>query len=116
MSSIFPTLVRDVEQRIIFFCDTDSLIRLSGLHKDSHAVLSNDNFFKDRFFIQHPHLGPFDGIFTILRSDHPSNCWKVMCRTMNPQYRHQLPEQFKSSFSTGVVPRIKSELQKKNKI
>src|ERR1700722_831531 len=86
MSAIFNNLPPELNRVIFLFCDLKSLINLSEVSEGLKAFLSNE-FFKDYFFIQHPQLQPSnDRIFSVLRSTHPSNCWKVMSQVMDAQW------------------------------
>jgi hypothetical protein len=79
ITPIFPNASRDTENRIISFSDHDSLVVLSGANRNAYRVLSNNEFFKQRFEEQHPHLTKFNNIvFKALRNYHPNNCWKVV--------------------------------------
>jgi hypothetical protein len=118
---VFQDLPSDVQAYIALHCDTNSLLRLSGVNRSAYAFLSNERFFKDHFFEQHPRLEPYEKLFTILRSTHPSNCWKVMCQVMDAQWRSNpmkgIAKRVSASFIEEahpiVVEKLKSQIKEK---
>ena len=90
MTSIFMNSNTNVEDRIIFFCNVDSLLQLSGVNQPAYKKLSNDGFFKKYYEDHFPRLQSFH-LFTLLHSVHPSYDWKVICRMMGLRSINQLP-------------------------
>jgi hypothetical protein len=80
MAHIFR--VQGVDLYIIGSCDVNSLIHLSGVNQEGRRILSNDEFFKTHYQNQYPKLAAHHNLFTALRIAHPSNCWKVMCKSL----------------------------------
>ncbi len=109
-STIFSGLVWDVQPKIIYFCDTNSQLQLSQVNKLANNFLSNFPHFHDRFYGQHPCLVPYDKLFTVLISDSNSNCWKILCKVMDPACRVPLPVPFSQSFFEQTKPHVMEKL------
>jgi hypothetical protein len=110
--TIFPGLVPDVEPVIISNCDTNALIQLSGVNKQLREIFSNKDFFKNLFETQHKALFENVEIFKVLRSFHPSNCWKVMSQLMNSnRAKLDFPRRLTVSFIEEAVPHFLFQAQ-----
>ncbi len=106
---VFPLLPSEVQALIIPFCSTYSLLSLSSANKSAFEYLPNVNFFQKHYFEQHPLLKPYDKLYTVLLTTHPSNCWKVMCKVMDAQWGPM-----NSSFANRVRPEFLEEAHPKN--
>ena len=80
MGFVFSLLPDEIRSKIFSFCDTDSLVQLSGVDVKLHTAFDNDVFFKNHYSEQHPLLRPYDKLFSDLPQIHPLNCWKVVCQ------------------------------------
>lgn len=83
--NIFSEIPDELHPLIIYHCNTNQLLLLSSVNKSASRYLSNE-FFKAHYFKMHGSLEHYDKLYTILRSTHPSNCWKVMCAVMDPKW------------------------------
>src|SRR5689334_3678992 len=86
---IFKNSIEEIDKRIISYSDGSSLVVLSGVSRAAQDVLTHD-FFRERFFQQHPCLERFfqqdpclegfqNKILITLCKNHSSNCWKIVC-------------------------------------
>lgn len=97
-NTIFPGLFSDLDFKIISFCDTATQLRLGRVNARGNEVLTNQ-FFVDRFYLQHPLLKTYQKLCcALLRSSHDANGGKVMCKALDPEYRAQFPGRFSSTF------------------
>jgi len=111
MGSIFPNSNSQCDLNIAAFCNFDSLIPLSSVNQRARELLSNHEFFKGYYQTRYPELNSFR-LFTILRSVHPSVCWKVMCKLMKLSPAGELPDLL-PSYHEEALPILQSQLTKK---
>lgn len=105
MTMIFPNSCRDMDKHILSFCDTDSLVTLSGVNCSANQYLSND-LFEKHFQEQHPHLAQFPNVFSTLKECHPSSCWKIACSVLSKGF-----SPVKRSFSKEAIPVLINSLE-----
>lgn len=111
MGSIFPNSNSQIDLNIAAFCGIDTLIPLSSVNQRARQLLSNHEFFKGHYTSHYPELNPYK-LFTILRSVHPSICWKVMCKMMKFSFSGELPDRL-PSYHEEALPILESQLTKK---
>ncbi len=97
-TTIFPGLISDLDLKILSFCHTAAQLQLGRVNRRGNEVLTNQ-FFIDRFYVQHPLLTTYEKLCcALLRSAHETNGGKVMCKALDPEYRAQFPGRFSSTF------------------
>jgi hypothetical protein len=106
--TIFPNVPSDVQKIIISKCSPGGLIKLSGVNKEASTLLTNE-VFKKLFNDQHPHLAIFDKLFWKLRSNHPTNCWKVACQVMDSSWKGYQRENKTVSIALRLSPSFVQE-------
>ncbi len=112
--TIFEPIPSEVQEIIVSHCDVDTLLILNGVNKSGSEHFTNEGFFKNYFITQHPRLEPYDRLFTVLRSTHPSKCWKVMCQVMhlpkNPDINPRIATRITPSFTQEAVEKTRSQI------
>jgi hypothetical protein len=111
MASIFPNSNTQIDQNIVAYCEIDNLIPLSRVNQRARELLSNHEFFKGYYQSHYPTLKTYR-LFTILRSVHPSICWKVMCKMMKLRSTGELPDRL-PSYDEAALPLLQAQLTKK---
>ncbi len=76
-SSIFSGSIPEIDNRIITFADSCSLVSLSGVNNRAYIVLSNQ-FFKERFYKENAHFQGCKNIYITIQNFYPDYCWKVV--------------------------------------
>lgn len=108
--AIFQPLPSEVQEIIVSQCDVDTLVTLSGVNKSESENLANEVFFKAYYIEHHPRLKPYDRLFTVLCSTHPSNCWKVICQIMHVPRNLPIASRISPSFTQKTAEKIRLQI------
>jgi len=115
----FPltALPQDLQIEVFSHFRIVELIKMSRLNKKFHLLLSNDPYFKELFFKQHPSLKDVhEKLFKDSRVFLPTNYWKVACHILSDEsYKAEhiflkvldLP----ITFFNQAAPALKKELE-----
>jgi hypothetical protein len=111
----FQDIPPEVQAIIASHCSTYALLNLSGVNKSASTFLANAEFFREHYFKLHPSLKPYDKLYTVLITTHPSNCWKVMCKVMDAEWgidRHNssIAKRVNLAFMEEAHPKIVERL------
>lgn len=114
--AIFPISNNtNIDKLIISHSDIDSQLNLILVNRAAFAALSNEHF-KKLFATLHPHLAKSPFVFQVLKTFHPSTCWKVACWALAKPYRQMTNLGFLKEAPSQLVRLAESNAQEYKKI